>query len=70
MIYLFIFPPGFPIITNSSVHSRPERGDPEEKQCGEILVNHGLLPTRCVFTSGEGQQEDFPVQLVAQRVIP
>lgn len=63
-------PPLIFYLTNSSVHSRPEWGDPEEKQCGEIFVNHGLLPTRCVLTSGEGQQEDFPVQLVAQGVIP
>lgn len=54
------------VLTNSSVRSRPERGDPEEKQRGEVLVNHGLLPTRCVFTSG-GQPEDFAVQPVVPR---
>lgn len=54
----------------SCVSSRAEWGHPEEKKCGKILVNHGLLPTRHVLAPGEGQQEDFAVQPAAQGVGP
>lgn len=51
-----------------SIHSGPERGDPEEKQRSQILVNHGLLPARHVLLTPGGRQKDVPVQLVAQRL--
>lgn len=56
----------FPALYAPNPHSGAERGDPDQKQRGEVLVHHGLLPARDVFSCGEGQPADLPVQPVAQ----